>query len=213
MLLLGNANKSLPAFKPDSLPEIISVVKEMEMISYPYADALSRMVEQRVFELKGIESEGLNKEIYKQVFAIASTKRTLFEISDEEGDDVRPSSKKLKMSKEAEQVTSMSILIDVAQLSFVRVESAPLAAEDEDLEGLDGLYDGLPEASLVPPSRVAVNEGVMGSDPKLPCGLLSFPYVYICVLFYFYFFCTRQVVCYFGNLTLDLNFQFVITHV
>ncbi|KAJ0435845.1 hypothetical protein HanIR_Chr17g0897891 [Helianthus annuus] len=89
------------------------------------------------------------------VFAIASTKRALFETSGEEGDDVGLSSKKIKTSEEPEQVTSMSIPIDVALLSVARVESAPLATKDE-----DRLCDGLPKSSLVPQGEEAADEGV-----------------------------------------------------
>ncbi|MFS7939102.1 hypothetical protein Hanom_Chr05g00447781 [Helianthus anomalus] len=145
----GKPIENLSAFKLDSLPEFVSVVKEMEMLSYPYVDALSQMVDQSISELKVVEPEAL------------------FNTSDEEVVDARPSSKKLGISEEPEQVTSMSIPIDVVALSFARVEATPFAAKDEDLDGLDGLYDDLPGSSSVPQGEAAVDEGVGGSSSVL----------------------------------------------
>ncbi|KAF5806733.1 hypothetical protein HanRHA438_Chr05g0234061 [Helianthus annuus] len=127
----GKAIENLTSFKPDSLPEFVSVMKEMEMLSYPYVDAFSQMVDQPISELKVVEPKGLNKNLCKQEFVVASAKRTLFETSDEEGVNARPSPKKLGISEEPRQVTSMSIPIDVAPLSFARVEATPIAAKDE----------------------------------------------------------------------------------
>ncbi|KAJ0570953.1 hypothetical protein HanHA300_Chr05g0184021 [Helianthus annuus] len=200
-------------------------MKEMEMLSYPYVDALSQMVDQPISELKVIEPEGLNKNLCKQVFAFASAKRALFETSDEEGVGARPSSKKLGISEEPEQVTSMSIPIDVSPLSFARVEGTPLAAKDEGLDSLDGLYDDLPGSSSVPQGEAVVDEGVGGSTSALykegivvvmplkglffcmnlvnfimgwepPFQVFSFLYAYACV--FFLCLCAVKYFCYFG---------------
>ncbi|MFS7939095.1 hypothetical protein Hanom_Chr05g00447701 [Helianthus anomalus] len=157
----GKPIENLSAFKLDSLPEFVSVVKEMEMLSYSYVDALSQMVDQSISELKVVEPDGLNKNLCKQVFVIASAKRALLETGYEEGVDARPSSKKLGISEEPEQVTLMSISIDVVALSFSGVEATPFAAKDEGLNGLDGLYDDLPGSSSVPQGEAAVDEGAL----------------------------------------------------
>ncbi|KAJ0605241.1 hypothetical protein HanHA300_Chr02g0060781 [Helianthus annuus] len=138
------AIEKLPAFKPNSLPDFVAAVKEMEALSYPYIEALSRMVDRPVAELEALEAEGLNKELCEQLLAVASVKRALFETSDEEDNDAGPSSKKLKVFPDPELVSAMSITIDAPHLSFVRVESAFVATGDDEEDNLDGLYDNLP---------------------------------------------------------------------
>ncbi|MFS7993320.1 hypothetical protein Hanom_Chr12g01092651 [Helianthus anomalus] len=92
----GKAIEKLPAFKPDSLPDFVDVVKKMEALSYPYVEALSRMVGCPIAKLEALEQVGLNKELCEHLLSVASVKRALFGASDEEGDDVGPSSKRLK---------------------------------------------------------------------------------------------------------------------
>ncbi|MFS7961306.1 hypothetical protein Hanom_Chr08g00713441 [Helianthus anomalus] len=75
----------------------------MEVMSYPYVEAFSQIVNRHVPELGALESEGLNKEF------------------DEESGDASPSTKKLKITEEPELISSMSIPIDAPSLSFVRV--------------------------------------------------------------------------------------------
>ncbi|MFS8033682.1 hypothetical protein Hanom_Chr17g01572421 [Helianthus anomalus] len=87
----GEAIEKLPAFKPDSLPDFVSVVKKRGVLSYPYVEALSQMVDRPVAELGALELEGLNKEF------------------DEEGGDVGPSTKKLKVTEDPKPVSSKSI--------------------------------------------------------------------------------------------------------
>ncbi|MFS7986564.1 hypothetical protein Hanom_Chr11g01011801 [Helianthus anomalus] len=107
----GEAIKKLHAFKPD-LPDFVSAVKKMEVLSYPYVEALSQMVDCPKADLEALESEGLNKELCEQLLSIASIKRAFFETSDEEGGDASPFIKKLKVTPEPESVSSMSIPID-----------------------------------------------------------------------------------------------------
>ncbi|MFS7993322.1 hypothetical protein Hanom_Chr12g01092671 [Helianthus anomalus] len=92
----GKAIEKLPAFKPDSLPDFVDVVKKMEALSYPYVEAFSRMVDCPIAKLEALEQVGLNKELCEQLLSVASVKRALFGASYEEGDDVGPSSKRLK---------------------------------------------------------------------------------------------------------------------
>ncbi|KAJ0878763.1 hypothetical protein HanRHA438_Chr10g0443441 [Helianthus annuus] len=91
------------------------------------------MVDHPISELEVMEPQGLNKNLCEQVFVVASTKRALFETNDEEVGDVGPSSKKPKISEEPEKVSSMSIPIDVAPLSSVRVETTPLSTKTKAL--------------------------------------------------------------------------------
>ncbi|KAJ0813513.1 hypothetical protein HanPSC8_Chr17g0774251 [Helianthus annuus] len=96
MLLPGGG--SLAAFKPESLPNFVSAVKKMEVLSYPYMEALSQMVNCLIAELEALELEGMNRELCTQLLSAPSVKRALFETCDEEGGDAAPSSKKLKMA-------------------------------------------------------------------------------------------------------------------
>ncbi|MFS7981248.1 hypothetical protein Hanom_Chr10g00948701 [Helianthus anomalus] len=82
-------------------------------------------------ELEALEPEGLNKELCEQLLSVAFVKRALFKTSDEEGGDVGPYTKKLKVTPEPEPVSSMYIPIDAPPLSFARGEPAPLVADDD----------------------------------------------------------------------------------
>ncbi|MFS7947015.1 hypothetical protein Hanom_Chr06g00543051 [Helianthus anomalus] len=85
---------------------------KMEVLSYPYVEALSQMVDCPIIELEALEPEGLNNELCEYLLSLASIKRAFFETSDEEGGDVGPSTKKLKVTEEPALVSSMSIPID-----------------------------------------------------------------------------------------------------
>ncbi|KAF5805567.1 hypothetical protein HanXRQr2_Chr05g0210861 [Helianthus annuus] len=98
----GEAVEKLPAYKPDSLPDFVDAVKTMEVLSYPYLEALSQIIDCPIVELKALELEGLNKELCEQLLSVASIKRALFETSDEEGGDASPSSKRLKVTPKPE---------------------------------------------------------------------------------------------------------------
>ncbi|KAJ0699640.1 hypothetical protein HanOQP8_Chr10g0358191 [Helianthus annuus] len=129
----GEAIETLAPFKLDSLTEFIGVVKEMEVMSFLFVDALSRMVDHPILELEAMEPQGLNKNLYEQVFVVSSTKWALFETNDEEVGYVGTSSKKPKISEEPEKVSSMSIPIDVTPLSSVSVETTPLSTKTKAL--------------------------------------------------------------------------------
>ncbi|MFS7961759.1 hypothetical protein Hanom_Chr08g00718871 [Helianthus anomalus] len=77
--LKGEVIEKLPAFKPNSLPNFVAAVKEMDALSYPY------------------------------LLAVASVKRALFETSDDEDNDASPSSKTLKLLPDPEPISTMSI--------------------------------------------------------------------------------------------------------
>ncbi|MFS7961843.1 hypothetical protein Hanom_Chr08g00719801 [Helianthus anomalus] len=132
----GEAIEKHPAFKPNSLLDFVAAVKEMEALSYPYDEALSRML-----------------------LAVGSVKRALFEISDEEDDEAGPSSKKMKVCPDPEPVSTMSIPIDAPPLSSVRVESAFVATGNDEEDDLDGLYDNLPLGK----DPLFLNAGAFGS--------------------------------------------------
>ncbi|MFS7889926.1 hypothetical protein Hanom_Chr00s000005g01612701 [Helianthus anomalus] len=110
----GEAIENLPSCKPNSLPDFVPAVKEIEALSYPYIEAFSRVVYRPVAEFEALDPAGLNKELCDQLRSVASVKRALFKTSD----NVGTSSKKLKMA-------------------FV-------ASDDDDGDDLDGLYENLP---------------------------------------------------------------------
>ncbi|MFS8001760.1 hypothetical protein Hanom_Chr13g01194221 [Helianthus anomalus] len=134
----------LPAFKPDSLPDFVGAVKKMEALSYPYVEALFRMVDYPIAKLEALEPACLNKELCEKLLSVAYVKGALFGTSDEEGDDVGHSSKRLKVILDPEPISSMSIPVDAPPLSSMRGEPALLASGDDEGDDLDGLYDDLP---------------------------------------------------------------------
>ncbi|MFS7920051.1 hypothetical protein Hanom_Chr03g00219731 [Helianthus anomalus] len=178
----GEAMENLHAFKPDSLPDFVSIVKKMEVLSYPYVEALTQMVDRSNPELGALERECLNKELCEQLLVVASVKRTLFEPNSEEGGDVGPLLKKLKMGEEPELVTSMSIPIDAPPLPFVRGEPAPPTIEDEGLGDLDGLYGGFHGSSAGPQDKVVTDEDLFLA---LDMGKLCFSFLILGMLVVF----------------------------
>ncbi|MFS7913828.1 hypothetical protein Hanom_Chr02g00146311 [Helianthus anomalus] len=112
LLQKGEPIEKLPAFKPNSLLDFVAAVKDMEALSYPYIEALSRMVDRPMAELKALETAGLNKELCEQLLMVASVKRALFGTGDEEDDEACHSSNKLRVCPDPEPFSAMYIPID-----------------------------------------------------------------------------------------------------
>ncbi|MFS8021598.1 hypothetical protein Hanom_Chr16g01429291 [Helianthus anomalus] len=67
------ALEELPTYKPDSMKEVVDVVKEMKMMSLPYVDALYCLADQPVSVFEALELHCLKKEMCERMFSIAST--------------------------------------------------------------------------------------------------------------------------------------------